>query len=109
MNWRNVLLVSNRRRIEIFGNDEYTGKIPWKLKIGREYLPRMIDKVQQQEDSEDRSKWIEDAKHWLKNRSSGFKNRVALGKDEIKLRKKELGKLLTEYNRYYSEGDLIQF
>ena len=98
-------MVNNRRRREIFGNDDYTGKIPWKLKIGRDYLPGAIDKVQQQEDTEDRKEWIANAKYWLKNRSSGS----SINKDEIKIRKKELGKLLTEYNRYYSEGDIIPF
>ena len=53
--------------------------------------------------------WIESANYWLKNRSMGFKNGKSLSKDEIKERKKELGELLTEYNRYYSNGDIIQF
>ena len=98
-------MVSNRRRREIFGSDEYTGKIPWRLKIGRDTLPAAIDKVQQQEDTKDRKEWITKAKYWLKNRSRGS----SISKDEIKLRKKELGKILSEYNRYYSEGDLIKY
>ena len=95
----------NKTRREFYKSDEYTGKIPWRLKIGRDYLPGAIDKVLQQEDTEDRKEWIINAKHWLKNRSSGS----SISKDEIKIRKKELGKLLTEYNRYYSEGDIIPF
>ena len=98
-------MVSNRRRREIFGNDDYTGKIPWKLKIGRDNLPIAIDKVKQQEETKDRKEWIANAKYWLKNRSSG----TSISKEERKVRKKELGKILTEYNRYYSNGDLIQF
>ena len=97
--------MSNRRRREIFGSDDYTGKIPWKLKIGRDSLPFAIDKVKQQEQTDDRKEWIASAEYWLKYRSSG----TSITKDEIKVRKKELGKILTEYNRYYSDGDFIKF
>jgi hypothetical protein len=101
--------VSDRRRREFYKSDEYTGKIPRRLKLGRDKLPVAITKVEQQEPTEDRLMWIESANNWLKHRSSGYENRKALSKSEIKQRKKELGKILTDYNRYYSNGDTISF
>ena len=102
-------MVNNKKRILFYKSDEYSGKIPWKLKTGRDNLPDAINKVKQQENTDDRQAWIIAAKHWLKHRASGFENKKALSKKEIQLRKKELGKLLTEFNRYYSDGDLIEF
>lgn len=99
----------NKRRREFYRSSEYKGRIPWRLAIGRNHLPKAIDKVSHQEQTKDRLMWIESANYWLKNRSMGFKNGKSLSKDEIKERKKELGELLTEYNRYYSNGDIIQF
>ena len=105
MNWRSLPLKDNKTRKGFYKSDEYTGKIPWRLKIGRDSLPFAIDKVKQQEQTDDRKEWIASAEYWLKYRSSG----TSITKDEIKVRKKELGKILTEYNRYYSEGDIIPF
>jgi hypothetical protein len=109
MNWRILLLKDNKRRREFYRSSEYKGRIPWRLKIGRDHLPGAIAKVSQQEQTEDRLLWIESANNWLKKRSFGFENQKSLSKDEIKQRKKELGELLTDYNRYYCGGDLIKF
>ena len=109
MNWRTLQLKHNKIRSEFYNSDEYTGKIPYKLKLGRDQLPEAITKVGQQEPTEDRLMWIESANNWLKHRSSGYENRKALSKSEIKQRKKELGKILTDYNRYYSNGKNIIF
>lgn len=109
MNWRTLLLNNDKRRREFYKSDQYKGRIPWRLEIGRVHLPGAIAKVSHQEQTEDRLLWIESANNWFKNRSSGFENGKALSKDEIKQRKKELGELLTDYNRYYCGGDIISF
>ena len=88
---------------------EYTGKVPWKLKIGREHLPNAIEKVKQQEKTDDIIAWIEEAENWLSTRSQGTDENKNLSKSEIKKRKIELGVILTEYNRYHSKGDRINF
>ena len=99
----------DKRRREFYNSSEYKGRIPWRLKIGRDHLPGAIAKVSQQEQTKDRLMWIESANYWLKNRSMGFENGKSLSKDEIKERKKELGELLTDYNRYYCDGKIIRF
>ena len=99
----------NKTRRKFYKSDDYTGKIPWRLKIGRENLPNAIAKVKAQPQNQDRQDWIKEANHWLKHRSSGFNNRTLLSKSEIKQRKKELGKILNHYNRHYSEGEDIKF
>jgi hypothetical protein len=109
MNWRSLHLNDNKIRRAFYSSSEYKGRIPWRLAIGRNHLPEAIDKVSHQEQTEDRLMWIESANNWLKNRSMGFENGKSLSKGEIKERKKELGKLLTDYNRYYSDGEIISF
>ena len=100
---------NNVSRKELYQSNDYNGKIPWKLKIGRVHLPDAIKKVQSQHNTQDRIKWIKSAEYWLKYRSNGTENRNYLPKEEIKERKKELGKILSEYNRYYSEGEMIKY
>ena len=100
---------NDAKKKEFYRSNDYTGKIPWRLKIGRVHLPTALQKVQSQENTQDRIEWIKSAKYWLKNRSNGTENRKYLSKEEIKQRKKELGKILSEYNRYYSEGELIKY
>jgi hypothetical protein len=81
-------LRNNKIRKKFYNSDDYTGKIPWRLKIGRENLPNAIAKVKSQPQTQDRQDWIKQANYWLKNRSSGFKNRTLLSKPEINQRKK---------------------
>jgi hypothetical protein len=109
VSWRTILLRNSKIRKEFYKTEDYTGRVPWKLKIGRENLPDAISKVKQQEKNDDSHKWMKSAEHWLNHRSNGTENGKPLPKDEIKKRKKELGKLLTEYNRYYSDGNIISF
>jgi len=96
-------------RRDFYKSDDYTGKIPWKLKIGRDHLPAAIEKAKLQTLSKDLVEWINNAQHWIDHRSSGYNGGTKLTKDEIKLRKKELGHLLTLYNRYFANNELISF
>ena len=100
---------NNVRKKDFYRSNDYKGKIPWKLKIGREHLPDAIKKVQSQENTQDRIEWIKSANQWLKYRSNGTQNGKYLPKEEIKERKKELGKILSEYNKYYAEEELIKY
>ncbi|MFL2881554.1 MAG: hypothetical protein ACJ0CN_00070 [Candidatus Poseidoniaceae archaeon] len=97
------------KKKDFYRSNDYKGKVPWKLKIGRVNLPDAIKKVQSQENTKDRVEWIKSANQWLKYRSNGTENGKYLRKEEIKERKKELGKILSEYNRYYSEDGVIKY
>ena len=88
---------------------EIVVKVPWKLKIGRDNLPNLIQKVESSFDSEDAIEWLEWSRDWLKNRSSGFNGRIALSRDEIKNRKKELGEILYQYNKDFSDGSPFKY
>ena len=84
-------------------------RMPWRLKIGRDNLPGLIQKVESSFDSKEAIEWLEWSRDWLKNRSSGFNGRIALSREEVKIRKKELGEILFQYNKEFSNGSPFKY
>jgi hypothetical protein len=100
--------MSKARKEFYAGKDDDKGPRP-NLRVCRKKIPLAMGRMLQREQTEDVIEWIQIAQYWIEKRSKGYANWTVLPRDEIKKRKLEGGKILRDFNIYFSDGDPIKF